>query len=52
MGTLRAALAMAVLRDIRPDLVIFDEFQKFREMLIDPSNVAADPRNGEIYIAQ
>jgi hypothetical protein len=43
MGTLRTALAMAVLRDIRPDLVIFDEFQKFREMLIDPPGVAADP---------
>ena len=43
MGMLRTALAMAVLRDIRPDLVIFDEFQKFREMLIDPLNAPADP---------
>jgi hypothetical protein len=34
---------MAVLRDIRPDLVIFDEFQKFRELLIDPPNVSPDP---------
>jgi len=34
MGSLRTALAMAVLRDVRPDLVIFDEFQKFREMLL------------------
>jgi hypothetical protein len=42
MGRLRTALAIAVLRDVRPDLVIFDEFQKFREMLIDPPN--ASPR--------
>jgi len=35
MGSLRNALALAVLRDVRPDLVIFDEFQKFRELLID-----------------
>jgi hypothetical protein len=43
MGRLRTALAMAVLRDIRPDLVIFDEFQKYREILIDPPDVAPDP---------
>jgi hypothetical protein len=43
MGTLRTALAMAVLRDIEPDLVIFDEFQKFREMLIDPPGHTPDP---------
>jgi hypothetical protein len=43
MGSLRTALAMAVLRDVRPDIVIFDEFQKFREMLIDPPKVVPDP---------
>jgi hypothetical protein len=43
MGSLRTALAVAVLRDIRPDLVIFDEFQKFREVLIDPPKVFPDP---------
>jgi hypothetical protein len=43
MGSLRTALAMAVLRDVRPDIVIFDEFQKFREMLIDPPNISPDP---------
>ena len=43
MGSLRTALAMAVLRDIRPHLVIFDEFQKFREILIDQPNVSPDP---------
>jgi len=43
MGSLRTALTMAVLRDVRPDIVIFDEFQKFREMLIDPPNVSPDP---------
>jgi hypothetical protein len=43
MGSLRTALALAVLRDVQPDLVIFDEFQKFRELLIDPPNVSPDP---------
>jgi hypothetical protein len=43
MGSLRSALAMAVLRDVRPDLVIFDEFQKFREILIDPPRITSDP---------
>jgi hypothetical protein len=43
MGSLRTALAAAVLREVRPDIVIFDEFQKFREMLIDPPNVSPDP---------
>ena len=43
MGSLRTALAIAVLQDVRPDLVIFDEFQKFRELLIDPPNVIARP---------
>jgi len=43
MGAFRTALAMAVLQDIQPDLVIFDEFQKFREILIDPPHVVPDP---------
>ena len=43
MGRLRTALALAVLRDVRPDIVIFDEFQKFRELLIDPPNILPDP---------
>jgi hypothetical protein len=43
MGRLRTALALAVLRSVQPDIVIFDEFQKFRELLIDPPNVSADP---------
>jgi len=43
MGSLRTALAMATLRYIRPDLIIFDEFQKFRPLLIDPPNVSPDP---------
>ncbi len=36
MGSLRTALALAALRSVQPDLIIFDEFQKFRELLIDP----------------
>jgi hypothetical protein len=43
MGSFRTALALAVLRDIQPDLVIFDEFQKFREMLMDAPGQAPDP---------
>ncbi|MBE0541988.1 MAG: hypothetical protein IH623_11420, partial [Verrucomicrobia bacterium] len=42
MGSLRTALAMAALRDVRPDLIIVDEFQKFRELLIDPPKVVSD----------
>lgn len=34
-STLRAALAIAALDAINPDLVIFDEFQRFRD-LVDP----------------
>ncbi len=43
MGSLRTAFAMAVLRDVKPDIVIFDELQKFREMLIDPPGATPDP---------
>ena len=32
VGTARTALAIAALRDIGPDLVIFDEFQRFRDL--------------------
>ncbi len=42
MGSLRTALALAALRDVRPDLIIFDEFQKFRELLIDPPKTSPD----------
>ena len=43
MGSFRTALAIAVLQDVRPDLVIFDEFQKFRELLIDRPKNVPDP---------
>ena len=33
VGRLRSALAMHALKRIHPDLVIFDEFQRFRELL-------------------
>ena len=32
----RAALAVAALAGVRPDLVIFDEFQRFRDFLTEP----------------
>ncbi len=43
MGSLRTSLAMAALHVIRPDLIIFDEFQKFRSLLIDPPKASPDP---------
>lgn len=42
LGRLRNALAVAALHDIHPDLVIFDEFQKFREVLISPLEAEPD----------
>jgi hypothetical protein len=37
----RSALAIAALSSVRPDLVVLDEFQKFRDLL-DPRTDAAD----------
>ena len=42
LGRFRNALALAALATVRPDLIIFDEFQKFRELLIDPPGRKAD----------
>ena len=33
IAALRSALAVAALEEVRPDLVIFDEFQRFRDLL-------------------
>ena len=35
MGSLRSAAALTMFHVLRPNLIIFDEFQKFRELLID-----------------
>jgi hypothetical protein len=43
MGRLRNALALAALAQIRPHLVIFDEFQKFRPVLINEKEAIPDP---------
>lgn len=43
LGRLRNALALAALADVRPDLIIFDEFQKFRDVLIDRPGKIVDP---------
>ena len=43
MGSLRTALALAAFRSVQPDLIIFDEFQKFRELLIDPQPKPGKP---------
>jgi hypothetical protein len=44
MGSLRNALALAALRHVKPDLIIFDEFQKFRDLLIDPKPKPGKPQ--------
>jgi hypothetical protein len=49
-STLRSALAIAALSDIRPDLVIFDEFQKFRDLL-DPEDEDRDGAEAQILKA-
>lgn len=38
---LRNALAAGALEDLKPDLVIFDEFQRFRDLLSDEQDEAA-----------
>lgn len=43
LGVFRTALAMAALRTIQPDLIILDEFQKYRPLLIDSADRTADP---------
>ncbi len=42
LGRLRNALALAAMSEVNPDLIIFDEFQKFRELLIDSPGFTAD----------
>ena len=42
LGRFRNALALAALAEVRPDLIIFDEFQKFRELLVGPPVRKAD----------
>ena len=42
LGRFRNALALAALTEVKPDLIIFDEFQKFRELLIDPPGRKTD----------
>jgi hypothetical protein len=42
LGKFRHALALTALQEIHPDLIIFDEFQKFRAVLIDPPGRQAD----------
>ncbi len=43
----RTALAIAALRDIAPDLVIFDEFQRFRDLTDDGDSADADTEGYE-----
>jgi hypothetical protein len=38
VGSLRTALALAALDEVQPNLIIFDEFQRYRTLLIDPPN--------------
>ena len=43
IAALRSALAVAALEQVRPDLVIFDEFQRFRDLLDEGSDASDDP---------
>lgn len=43
LGRLRSALGLAVFRVLQPDLIIYDEFQKFRDLLIDRKEPSHDP---------
>lgn len=46
MGCLRSALALHALRTIEPDLVVYDEFQRFRELLREePQEEEARPED-------
>lgn len=42
LGSMRTALALAAMRALRPDLIIYDEFQKFRDLLISPKDTVPD----------
>jgi hypothetical protein len=42
LGRFRNALALTAMREIQPELIIFDEFQKFRAVLIDPPDRIGD----------
>ena len=46
VAAVRSALAIAALEQVRPDLVIFDEFQRFRDLLEEPPD-AQDEAQGE-----
>ena len=47
VGAARTALAVAALRELSPDLVIFDEFQKFRDLTELPSEILDDADHTE-----
>ena len=42
--SVRSALAVAALRRVRPDLVVLDEFQRFRDFLADAENTDRDEK--------
>lgn len=49
VAAVRSALAIAALEQVRPDLVIFDEFQRFRDLLDEPPD-AQDEAQSETDI--
>lgn len=49
VGQLRQALAKASLNALEPDLVILDEFQKFRQLLADPDTSEAAELAHEMF---
>ncbi len=54
IAKLRASVACAALSSVRPDIVIFDEFQRFRDLLDEPSETeesAADAISSRVLKA-
>ena len=45
VAAVRSALAIAALEQVRPDLVIFDEFQRFRDLLDEAPNAEDDTKS-------
>lgn len=47
----RSALALAALEQIQPDLVVMDEFQRFRDMVSDAGTATANDTEGRLLRA-
>lgn len=52
IGDLRRGLARAVLQALQPGLIILDEFQRFREVLVVPPDQGTGRAAGELNVPQ